>query len=148
MSGDGLIHEVVNGLLIRNDWQEFKETITIGCLPGGTSNGLVKSLLDHIDEDYSILNAAFRIARGNRKLMDVTELSLEYEKKRVYAILGVTWAVISDIDINSEVIRCCGSPRLTVWGVFRSICKKHYPGSFNFRGKHIRNRNETDFEEA
>ena len=76
--------------------------------------------------------------------MDVTELTLEYEKKKIYAVLGVTWAVISDVDINSEVIRCCGSPRFTIWAVFRAICKKHYPGTFKFTGKHILNRNEVE----
>ena len=78
VSGDGLIHEVVNGLMTRDDWNVFKSTITIGCLPGGTSNGLVKALLDHIGEEYSVLNAAWRIAKGKRKYMDVTEYSLEY----------------------------------------------------------------------
>ena len=45
VSGDGLIHEIVNGLLTRDDWKDFKDTITLGCIPGGTGNGLVKSLL-------------------------------------------------------------------------------------------------------
>ena len=111
-------------------------------MPGGTSNGLVKALLDHIGEEYSVLNAAYRIAKGERKFMDVTELSLEYQETKVYSILGLTWAVIADIDINSEAIRCVGPPRLTLWGLFRSICKKHYPGSLKFTGNHIKNRNE------
>ena len=45
ISGDGLIFEVVNGLMTRPDYNEFKDNITFGPIPGGTSNGLVKSIL-------------------------------------------------------------------------------------------------------
>ena len=46
ISGDGLIHEVVNGIMRRQDYKEFLEKVTIGFIPGGTANGLVKSVLD------------------------------------------------------------------------------------------------------
>merc|ERR1711862_11919 len=71
-------------------------------------------------------------------------MTLEYEQKPAYAFLGLFWAVIADCDINSEVIRCIGSPRFTIWGVYRVICKRHYPGSFKFQGKYINNRNEVE----
>ena len=43
VSGDGLIHEVVNGLMQRED--ELESLPLLGFLPGGTSDGLVKSVL-------------------------------------------------------------------------------------------------------
>ena len=46
VSGDGLFHEIVNGLMGRADWEEIKSNISLGIIPGGTSNGLVKSLLE------------------------------------------------------------------------------------------------------
>lgn len=45
VSGDGLLHEVVNGLMLRKDWMEIREKVTIGGIPGGTGNGLIKALL-------------------------------------------------------------------------------------------------------
>ncbi len=45
VSGDGLLHEIVNGLMLRSDWQEIKNKLTLGGIPGGTGNGLIKSLL-------------------------------------------------------------------------------------------------------
>ena len=45
-------------------FKDFKERITIGCIPGGTGNGLVKSLLSHVNEQYGVLEAAFRVSRG------------------------------------------------------------------------------------
>ena len=64
VSGDGLLHEVVNGLLTRKDFHLFRSNLTIGCVPGGTGNGLVKSLLDRGHENYGISEAAFRVLKG------------------------------------------------------------------------------------
>ena len=41
ISGDGLIHEVVNGAFTRPDREEFLEKTTFGFIPAGTANGLV-----------------------------------------------------------------------------------------------------------
>jgi sphingosine kinase len=78
VSGDGLFHEIVNGLMSRSDWEVIEEKITLGIIPGGTSNGLVKSLLDLQGETFGVLEAAWLITRGKRNLMDVTKLVLEY----------------------------------------------------------------------
>ena len=57
----------------------FRDTITIGGIPGGTGNGLIKSLLHRADENYGVLEAAFRILKGNTVNVDLTEFTLEYE---------------------------------------------------------------------
>lgn len=142
VSGDGLIFEVVNGFLLREDWAEFKDKVTIGCIPGGTGNGLVKSILANSSENYGVFEAAFKIAKGQRQHIDVTEITGEYESKKIYSFLCVMWAIMSDIDINSEVIRCCGSSRFTVWGVYRVCCMRRYRGSFSCNGVRIHNRQE------
>lgn len=43
MSGDGLLHEVINGLLERPDWEEAIRT-PLGILPGGSGNALAASV--------------------------------------------------------------------------------------------------------
>jgi sphingosine kinase len=79
VSGDGLLHEVINALYTRPDSSELlKAGLTFGVIPGGTSNGLSKALLDSNDEDYTIENAAYLIARGRRGWMDLTEIYSEY----------------------------------------------------------------------
>ena len=45
MSGDGLIHEAVNGLMSRLDRNELLSNITFGFIPAGTANGLHKSVV-------------------------------------------------------------------------------------------------------
>lgn len=51
--------------------------------------------------------------------------------------LSLAWAIISDCDINSEVIRCVGSPRFTIWGVYRILALRHYGGQLSFRGTKV-----------
>ena len=43
-SGDGLVYEVINGLLSRNDWQEALK-IPIGHLPCGSGNAFIASIV-------------------------------------------------------------------------------------------------------
>lgn len=50
----------------------------IGFIPGGSGNGLVKSVLDYAGEDYSIENAAFVCGKGRTMRMDLTEIEAEY----------------------------------------------------------------------
>ena len=43
VSGDGLVHEVYNGLLARADWSEALG-FPVGVIPGGSGNALVRSV--------------------------------------------------------------------------------------------------------
>ena len=54
VSGDGLLHEIINGLMLRNDWNLVNHKITVGGIPGGTGNGLIKSLLYENNEEYGV----------------------------------------------------------------------------------------------
>ena len=78
VSGDGLIHEVVNGLYRRNDCIQLMSTLSLGFIPGGTANGLVKSVLDYGAEEYGIETAAFVVSKGRTTRMDLTEIECEY----------------------------------------------------------------------
>ena len=78
VSGDGLIHEVVNGLFSRSDWLQLMSSINLGFIPGGSANGLVKAVLDYSGEEFSVENAAFVAAKGRSTRMDLTEIEAEY----------------------------------------------------------------------
>ena len=45
VSGDGLIHEVLNGLFDRVDWRDSLKRLPIGVIPGGTGNALSRTLI-------------------------------------------------------------------------------------------------------
>jgi proteasome lid subunit RPN8/RPN11 len=52
-------------------------SITLGFIPGGSANGLVKSILDHAKEDYNVENAAFVVGKGRQMNMNLTEIVAE-----------------------------------------------------------------------
>ena len=65
----------------------------------------------------------------------MTEIQREdATKPKIYSVLSLTWAIIADIDINSESLRCCGSFRYDLYGAYRSLCPKKYNGVLRFRG--------------
>ena len=55
--------------------------------------------------------------------------------------LSLTWAIISDIDINSEVIRCIGSARFTLWAIYRAAFERTYEGNLKLFGMEIDGKN-------
>lgn len=142
VSGDGLIHEVVNGLFRRSDWLQLMSSLNLGFIPGGSANGLVKAVLDHGGEEYSVENAAFVVAKGRATRMDLTEIEAEYMKEKIYSFLATFWGVLADCDINSEVLRCLGPMRFTLWGIYRVFCIRHYAGSLYYTGQKIPSKND------
>lgn len=143
ISGDGLVHEIINGLMSRPDREEFLNSITFGFIPAGTGNGLVKTISEMAGENYGILTSAFTIAKGRKMKMDLTELELQYlkgqERSKIYMFLSLAWAIIADIDINSEVIRFAGPARFTIWGLYRFLFVRRYAGKITFKGTEIKN---------
>jgi sphingosine kinase len=58
VSGDGVIHEVINGFLQRPDAREAIRKLPLGVIPGGTGNALSVSLLGEttgFDPQYTAL---------------------------------------------------------------------------------------------
>lgn len=44
IGGDGVLYEVINGIMERPDWKNIIKMIPFGIIPGGSGNGLAKSL--------------------------------------------------------------------------------------------------------
>ncbi|XP_017434185.1 sphingosine kinase 1 isoform X2 [Vigna angularis] len=103
VSGDGLLVEVVNGLLQREDW-ETAIKIPLGVVPAGTGNGMAKSLLDSVGDPCEVANAVHAIIRG----------------------------LVADIDIESEKYRWMGSARLDFYGLCRLLNLRQYIGCVSF----------------
>jgi sphingosine kinase len=120
-SGDGVLHEIINALVRRPDWDTFKETIVLSMIPGGTSNGYCTSVLRSIGENYGVLEGCYRLLAGKRSYMDLVELNGEYESKKIYMFLMFSWGLIADIAQNSENMRCLGTGRYTMRALYR-IC--------------------------
>ena len=72
--------------------------------------------------------------------MDVTKIDAQFEKEPIYSFLSTSWAIVADCDTNSEVIRCIGNARFTLWGAMRVLFMLRYPGAFTFNGFPVRNK--------
>ncbi|NWS73177.1 SPHK1 kinase, partial [Crotophaga sulcirostris] len=117
MSGDGLLYEVVNGLMERPDWADaMKKPLCI--LPGGSGNALAASINyyagnDDVAKKKLLTNCTFILCKGLHTQMDLVSLSTA-SGKRFFSFLGFGWGFISDVDIDSEKYRCLGNARFTM----------------------------------
>ncbi|TKY59337.1 Sphingosine kinase 1 [Spatholobus suberectus] len=103
VSGDGILVEVVNGLLQRQDWNTAIK-MPLGVVPAGTGNGMAKSLLDSVGDPCTVPNAVLAIIRG----------------------------LVADIDIESEKYRWMGTARIDFYALTRIFRLRHYTGCLYF----------------
>lgn len=129
VSGDGVLVEVVNGLLQREDWNTAIK-IPLGIIPAGTGNGMVQSLVHFAGESFSVYNAVLAIIRGHKRPLDVT--SVVQGKTRFFSVLMLTWGLVADIDIESEKYRWMGSARLDFYSLLRVVSLRRYNGRVLF----------------
>ncbi|KAJ3255055.1 hypothetical protein HK103_006675 [Boothiomyces macroporosus] len=100
ISGDGVFHEIVHGLLSRPDWELAKD-LPIATIGGGTANGIGKNL----DLEYQEL-ATLAILKGKTCKFDV--MAVIQNSKITYSHLSLTWGFVADVDIESEKWRAIG----------------------------------------
>ncbi|MED6145147.1 Sphingosine kinase 1 [Stylosanthes scabra] len=129
VSGDGILVEVINGLLQRDDWDTAIKT-PIGVVPAGTGNGMAKSLLDSVGETCAVANAVLAIIRGHKRSLDVA--TIKQGGIRYFSVLMLAWGLIADIDIESEEYRWMGSARIDFYGLNRVFNLRHYTGCVHF----------------
>ncbi|XP_058073178.1 sphingosine kinase 1-like [Magnolia sinica] len=129
VSGDGVLVEVVNGLLQREDW-EAAIKMPLGVVPAGTGNGMVKSLLDSVDDPCTVSNATFAIIRGHKRSLDVS--TVLQRQTRFFSVLMLAWGFVADVDIESEKYRWMGSARLDFYSILRVIRLRKYHGCISF----------------
>uniref|UniRef100_A0A7R9UEW9 DAGKc domain-containing protein n=1 Tax=Pinguiococcus pyrenoidosus TaxID=172671 RepID=A0A7R9UEW9_9STRA len=126
IGGDGTLSEVVNGIGARSEASMIFESVPLGVIRGGSGNGVAVSLLKAAEESLDVLSSTFAVIKGRAHpfdlsqvehpaagrgdssdgLLDQAPLDLEasvVEKKRKLGFLSLTWGLISDIDIESEV---------------------------------------------
>ncbi|XP_035198620.1 sphingosine kinase 1 isoform X1 [Oxyura jamaicensis] len=135
MSGDGLLHEVVNGLMERPDWEEaMKKPLCI--LPGGSGNALAASINyyagnDHVAKKKLLTNCTFILCKGLHTQMDLVSLSTA-SGKRFFSFLGFGWGFIADVDIDSEKYRRLGNARFTL-GTLQCLARlRVYQGRLSY----------------
>uniref|UniRef100_A0A8D0EE47 sphingosine kinase n=1 Tax=Salvator merianae TaxID=96440 RepID=A0A8D0EE47_SALMN len=123
MAGDGLLYEVINGLMERPDWDSaIRKPLCV--LPGGSGNALAASLnhydsKNHCFKETLLMNCTFFLCKGLHAPMDLVSLHTA-SGKRLFSFLSFGWGFISDVDIASERYRKLGAARFTV-GTFQLL---------------------------
>lgn len=131
LGGDGTFHELVNGLLARED----KKRIPVGFIPLGSGNGLAATLRQNMKRHgteipvYHELPAVLRwsldrIANGRVSPVDL--LQVEVCERRVASVMQVYLGMLAETDILAEPLRWMGPARLELvpfWSIVRKSSK-------------------------
>lgn len=100
VGGDGTFHEVVDGLMHRNE----PISIPVGIIPAGTGNSLVQHL-----NCKDPAQAAMQIVAGRTMPLDVVRVAMGDQTAYCANIVG--WGAVSDINIRAEKLRMLGTSR-------------------------------------
>lgn len=131
VSGDGLVHEVVNGIMQRPDWSAALRRLRIGHIGGGSGNGLASAICAQAGEKIDILTSMWLILKGHTRPMDLFTVSQPGEPIR-FGFLAISYGMISDIDLESESFRCLGNARFLVAALQRICCLRRYDATMEF----------------
>ncbi|ORY06670.1 sphingoid long chain base kinase-like protein [Clohesyomyces aquaticus] len=120
-SGDGVPHEVFNGLGQKDDGAHALAKIAVSQLPCGSGNALSLNM----NGTNSPSLAAVAMVKGLRTPLDL--VSITQRDKRTLSFLSQSVGIVAETDLATEHLRWMGSARFT-WGFFtRLVGKKIYP---------------------
>ncbi|MFM7830682.1 MAG: diacylglycerol/lipid kinase family protein [Planctomycetaceae bacterium] len=103
IGGDGTIHEVVNGLMLRH----APAQTPIAIVPAGTGNALALQY-----NLQSVPDAAHRILRGTTTPLDVLQVTQQQQTTCCINIAG--WGAATDINVTAEKLRWLGRSRYSL----------------------------------
>lgn len=139
ISGDGLVHEFLNGVMTRNDYKKALE-IPFGIIPGGSGNALSKNV-----GSLSPEIAAISVIKYHHKPLDLFAFKqlARNDLPIKYGFLEVMWSLIADVDIESEKVRWAGSFRFTLWAIIRLFKLRKYKGKLFLKTKNINSKDDS-----
>lgn len=76
VGGDGVVYEVINGLTERAEGADLLRKLPVVHIPGGTGNGLAKSVLFGCHEACTPRNATFVAIKGRPHALDLARVRL------------------------------------------------------------------------
>ncbi|KAF5921056.1 hypothetical protein HPG69_010860 [Diceros bicornis minor] len=135
MSGDGLMHEVVNGLMERPDWETAIRK-PLCSLPAGSGNAVAASVnhyagFEQVTDEDLLTNCTLLLCR--RLLAPMNLLSLQTASGlRLFSVLSLAWGFIADVDLESEKFRCLGELRFTLGTFLRLAALRVYRGQLAY----------------
>ena len=132
LGGDGTMHEVINGMMDRNDQQK----LPIALITNGTGNSLMHDL-DALDP----IKAAKNFVKGHKLKIDLAKISMKDDHLYAFNVIG--WGIPVTINEKAEKMRIFGGQRYNVaslieilrnpsWPVKLQIEQKELQGNYSF----------------
>lgn len=142
VSGDGLVYELVNTIMKRDDYRELLR-LPISVIPTGSGNGLAYTLIRRRHPHMRSTKEAIELCCKQTLQPMVTHSDIirisygqdELKPNRYWSFLSVGWGLLADIDIDSEWLRRIGSFRFTFYGLLRSLTSVSYRGTLSYKRK-------------
>lgn len=120
-SGDGLAHEVFNGLGEKRNAKRALSSIAVVQFPCGSANAMSWNL----NGTNSNSIAALEIVKGVRTPLDL--VSITQGDRRTLSFLSQSFGIVAECDLDTDHLRWMGSTRFT-WGyLVRLLGKTVYP---------------------
>ncbi len=110
IGGDGTLHEVINGMLKREDGKK----IPIGLITGGTGNSFMHDM-DCLDP----MVATKRILTGRTRTIDIAEVDANGET--IYGCNIVGWGMVTDVNFIAERLRWLGGQRYNIASIIEVL---------------------------
>jgi sphingosine kinase len=126
ISGDGLPHEAINGLLSRPDFPNIKTVVVP--FPGGSGNGWVTNILHDSGMENNFESMLYVLSRETRRKHDLMKYTIDDGQQIVYGFLSFYYGFFGDVDIDSEFLRFMGSMRFDIYATWRWVFLREYQG--------------------
>jgi diacylglycerol kinase family enzyme len=129
LGGDGTIHKIDNALWESQYSLTALENIPIGHVPFGSGNALARSMWYQSckeDDGYSPEALLEGIMAGETTPLDLWSFETDTKKSGIF-FLGISYGIISYIDIESEKLRWpFGSLRFDIYGGYRWLLNESF----------------------
>lgn len=120
-SGDGLPHEIFNGLGKRADARKALSKLAVSHIPCGSGNAMSCNLYGTHRASF----AALAIVKGVETPMDL--VSITQGDRRLLSFLSQALGIVAETDLATEHLRWMGETRFTFGFLVRLFKKKIYP---------------------
>jgi len=113
IGGDGTMHEVINGMLKRED----EQMLPIGLITGGTGNAFMHDL-----ECLDPIESVERIMKGHLRPIDIARVDANGQLFYAFNIIG--WGMVTDATSLAEKLRWLGEARYNIGAIYEVIKSK------------------------
>jgi len=123
LSGDGLPHEILNGLASRPDAIKALR-IPVVPVPSGSANGFSLNL-HGLKAGFDVALAVLNVIKGKPMRLDLC--SVTQGGRRTWSYFSQSFGFMADIDLGTEFLRWMGDTRFYLGFLYGLISNKPYP---------------------